>query len=149
VFAVELSSLRPSLSVAAHSRGNNNTAMGILSAADANTPLKSKARRWLSKKPPSHQQHAQMPGTPIASSESPAQGSAGVAEGQKSPESLLGTAMRSFEKDEKLGVTFQDTGERLALQVIGLKVGSQGLELGVKVRGCLPTVKVIAAESRL
>ena len=105
--------------------------MGILGAADTNTPLKSKARRWLTKKP--QVQHAQMPGTPIASSESPVQGSLG----QKSPESLLGTAMRAFEKDEKLGVTFQDTGGRLSLQVIGLKVGSQGLELGVKVRGCL------------
>jgi len=107
--------------------------MGILGAADTNTPLKSKARRWLTKKPQA--QHAQMPRTPIASSESPVQGSA-AAMGQNSPESLLGTAMRSFEKDEKLGVTFQDTGGRLSLQVIGLKVGSQGLELGVKVRAC-------------
>ena len=95
--------------------------MGILGAADQNTPLKSKARRWLTKQ----SQHTQMPTTPIASSESP------VLPPQAAP--LLGTALRSFEKNEKLGITFQDTGRELTLKVVGLKLGSQGLEQAVKV----------------
>ena len=95
--------------------------MGILGAADQNTPLKSKARRWLTKQA----QHSQMPTTPIASSESPVQ--------PQEAAPLLGTALRSFEKNEKLGITFQDTGRELTLKVVGLKLGSQGLEQAVKV----------------
>lgn len=99
--------------------------MGVLGTADKNTPLKSKARRWLKKQP----QHAHMPSTPIASSESPVQP---VGQSPESP-SLVGTALRSFEKDGKLGITFQDTGGQLALKVIGFTAQSQGLEQGVKV----------------
>ena len=83
------------------------TIMGILSASNANTPLKSKARRWLkdAAKPAQQQQHAQMPSTPIASSESPAQ--------QPPSPTLLGRAELRFEQPGKLGITFQDTSGRL------------------------------------
>ena len=117
--------------------------MGLLQHRDANTPAKSNSKK-LGKlfkntaKQPRSQYGAMSPQTPLASSESPAQ------QARASPEPLLGTALVVFEKPGKLGVTFQETPGRLALRVIAYAQGSQGQEMGVKVRAAVSCRKSCA-----